>query len=160
MERKRKLPPRAAARSEHAAKKRTPSTVATATPSERSLTPAPSPSAPPEPAEEERPLPKSIQPGQPLPTVEKPQPDDLPHKAYQSVQERFVAFCCSLPVHSGLCLDVGIALVYATDRLFSDKLLVHAVVSLPTRFLDLVQNGSTRVYSKSTGQSRPSGRVL
>ena len=101
MERKRKLPPRAAARSEHAAKKRTPSTAAAATPPERSLTPAPAPSAPPEPVEEERPLPKSIQPGQPLPTVEKAQPEDLPNKTYQSVQERFVAFPLHLTMATG-----------------------------------------------------------
>ncbi|ORY70322.1 uncharacterized protein BCR38DRAFT_405938 [Pseudomassariella vexata] len=79
MERKRKLPARAAARVEHVAKKRT------ATPPERSLTPAPGPV--PEAAVEEPPLPKSIQAGHPLPTVENAQPDDLSHKDYQSIQE-------------------------------------------------------------------------
>ncbi|KAK6860734.1 hypothetical protein PG995_004370 [Apiospora arundinis] len=82
MERKRKLPPRAAARVEHVAKKRT------ATPPEKSATPTPAPPTPvPEPIVEEPPLPKSVQPGNPLPTVEKAQADDLSNKAYQSVQE-------------------------------------------------------------------------
>ncbi|KAI1371877.1 hypothetical protein F4677DRAFT_283990 [Hypoxylon crocopeplum] len=84
MERKRKLPARAAARVDHVSKKRT------ATPPERSLTPAPAPTPTPAPADnipEEPPLPKSIQAGNPLPTVEHPQPDDLPSKDYQSIQE-------------------------------------------------------------------------
>ncbi|KAK8133216.1 hypothetical protein PG999_001389 [Apiospora kogelbergensis] len=82
MERKRKLPPRAAARVEHVAKKRT------ATPPEKSATSTPAPPTPvPEPVVEEPPLPKSLQPGHPLPTVEKAQADDLSNKAYQSVQE-------------------------------------------------------------------------
>jgi hypothetical protein len=81
MDRKRKLPPRAAARVEQAAKKRN------VTPQERSVTPAtpqpvkePSPPPPP-------PLPKSVQPGKPLPTVEEAQPDGLSAKEYQSVSE-------------------------------------------------------------------------
>lgn len=82
MEKKRKLPARAAARVEQAAKKRT------ATPPERtSVTPAPSTT----PAVDEipaQPLPKSIQPGKPLPTVEDAQPDELSTKEFQSVQER------------------------------------------------------------------------
>ncbi|TPX15322.1 uncharacterized protein E0L32_004599 [Thyridium curvatum] len=81
MEKKRKLPARAAARVEQAAKKRT------ATPPERtSVTPAPSTT----PAVDEipaQPLPKSIQPGKPLPTVEDAQPDELSTKEFQSVQE-------------------------------------------------------------------------
>ncbi|KAI1500196.1 hypothetical protein F5X99DRAFT_387341 [Biscogniauxia marginata] len=78
MERKRKLPARAAARYEHVAKKR----IATPEPS-----PAPT-SVPAEPVPEEpQPLPKSIQAGNPLPTVENPQPDDLSSKDYQSIQE-------------------------------------------------------------------------
>ncbi|OTB19153.1 hypothetical protein K445DRAFT_72724 [Daldinia sp. EC12] len=86
MERKRKLPARAAARVEHVSKKRT------VTPPERSVTPAPtaaaaSTPAPTETAPEEPPLPKSIQAGNPLPTVEHPQPDDLLSKDYQSIQE-------------------------------------------------------------------------
>ncbi|KAK8073012.1 hypothetical protein PG996_006360 [Apiospora saccharicola] len=82
MERKRKLPPRAAARVEHVAKKRT------ATPPEKSATPTPAPPTPvPEPVVEEAPLPKSVQPGNPLPTVEKAQAEDLSNKVYQSVQE-------------------------------------------------------------------------
>ncbi|KAI1632394.1 hypothetical protein F4809DRAFT_628068 [Biscogniauxia mediterranea] len=80
MERKRKLPARAAARYEHVSKKRI------ATPPEPS--PAPTSAPPPEPvAEEPQPLPKSIQAGNPLPTVENPQPEDLPSKDYQSIQE-------------------------------------------------------------------------
>ncbi|KAJ0269753.1 hypothetical protein COL940_012211 [Colletotrichum noveboracense] len=79
MERKRKLPARAAARVEHIAKKRT-----VTPPEHRSVTPVAAPvEEPPPPA-----LPKSIQPGKPLPTVEDPQPDDLPNKDYQSFQER------------------------------------------------------------------------
>ncbi|OTB02929.1 hypothetical protein M426DRAFT_322174 [Hypoxylon sp. CI-4A] len=81
MERKRKLPARAAARVDHVAKKRT------ATPPERSLTPAPAPTpASAEPTPEAIPLPKSVQAGNPLPTVEHQQPDDL-GKDYQSIQE-------------------------------------------------------------------------
>ncbi|RSL60940.1 hypothetical protein CEP53_005286 [Fusarium sp. AF-6] len=86
MERKRKLPARAAARSDHAAKKRN------ATPRERSATPAAPPAPPPAPAPEPEeppppPLPKSIQAGKPLPTVEVAQPEDLSSKDYQSVGE-------------------------------------------------------------------------
>ncbi|KAI4595887.1 hypothetical protein KJ359_006526 [Pestalotiopsis sp. 9143b] len=85
-ERKRKNPPRGAARSEQVVKKRT------VTPPERSATPAapsapPSSPPPPEPVIEETPLPKSVQAGIPLPTVETPQPDDLPGKEFQSIQE-------------------------------------------------------------------------
>ncbi|KAF4974328.1 hypothetical protein FZEAL_8757 [Fusarium zealandicum] len=88
MERKRKLPARAAARSDHAAKKRN------ITPRERSATPA-APPPPPPPAPEPKepsppPLPKSIQAGKPLPTVEVAQSDDLSSKEYQSVGERRV----------------------------------------------------------------------
>ncbi|KAK3689582.1 hypothetical protein B0T22DRAFT_174153 [Podospora appendiculata] len=86
MERKRKLPARAAARVEQIAKKRT-----LTPPQRRSETPA-SATAPPEPEptpvlEPPPPLPKSITPGKPLPTVETPQPDDLSNKDYQSTQE-------------------------------------------------------------------------
>ncbi|KAI1653124.1 hypothetical protein F4813DRAFT_375895 [Daldinia decipiens] len=84
MERKRKLPARAAARVEHVSKKRT------ATPPERSVTPVPASASTPVPTEtvtEDPPLPKSIQAGNPLPTVEHPQPDDLLSKDYQSIQE-------------------------------------------------------------------------
>ncbi|KAH7273353.1 hypothetical protein B0J15DRAFT_98221 [Fusarium solani] len=84
MERKRKLPARAAARGDHAAKKRN------ATPRERSVTPAAPPAPPPAPEPEEPPpppLPKSIQAGKPLPTVEVAQPEDLSSKDYQSVGE-------------------------------------------------------------------------
>ncbi|KAI8955044.1 hypothetical protein F4801DRAFT_530950 [Xylaria longipes] len=95
MERKRKLPARAAARVEHVSKKRnsTPPDVTTAsTPSSTLTSPQPA-----DPVAQEQPppssssasaaLPKSLQPGHPLPTVEKPQPDDLPQKEFQSIQE-------------------------------------------------------------------------
>ncbi|KAI2463487.1 hypothetical protein F4781DRAFT_118837 [Annulohypoxylon bovei var. microspora] len=94
MERKRKLPARAAARVDHVSKKRT------GTPPERSLTPGPAPAPETTPTTatvqnpvqaetvpEEPQLPKSIQAGHPLPTVEHPQPDDLLSKDYQSFQE-------------------------------------------------------------------------
>ncbi|KAB5578205.1 hypothetical protein GE09DRAFT_543627 [Coniochaeta sp. 2T2.1] len=85
MEKKRKLPARAAARVEQMAKRRT------LTPPERhSETPPPPPEPEPEPTpvrEAPAPLPTSIQSGKPLPTVEEPQSDDLPAKDYQSVSE-------------------------------------------------------------------------
>ncbi|KAL2117605.1 hypothetical protein VTJ04DRAFT_7265 [Mycothermus thermophilus] len=84
MEKKRKLPPRAAARAEQAAKRRT------LTPPQRSETPtpAPAPERDPTPVEEAPPpLPTSITPGKPLPTVESPQPDDLSNAEYQTVTE-------------------------------------------------------------------------
>lgn len=85
MERKRKLPARAAARGENAAKKRN------VTPREDSATPAPPPAPAPEPEEPPPPpLPKSIQAGKPLPTVEVAQPEDLSSKEYQTVGERYV----------------------------------------------------------------------
>ncbi|KAI0473545.1 hypothetical protein GGR56DRAFT_666697 [Xylariaceae sp. FL0804] len=84
MEKKRKLPARAAARVEHVSKKRT------STPPERSLTPVP-PANDVKPVDsqpdEPPPLPKSLQPGHPLPTVENAQPEDLSAREYQSVQE-------------------------------------------------------------------------
>lgn len=85
MERKRKLPARAAARVEHIAKKRT------ATPPERSVTPvaATTKTPTPQPAEPSVQLPKSIQSGMPLPTVEDVQPEDLPLREYQNIQERY-----------------------------------------------------------------------
>ncbi|EFY85179.1 hypothetical protein J3459_015785 [Metarhizium acridum] len=87
MERKRKLPPRAAARQEQAAKRRNvstrqSSTPAVAEPPPREPTPSPTPPPPPPPA-----LPKSIEVGKPLPTVEEPQPTNLSCKEYQSVSE-------------------------------------------------------------------------
>ncbi|KAI1259975.1 hypothetical protein F5Y18DRAFT_284095 [Xylariaceae sp. FL1019] len=89
MERKRKLPARAAARNESASKRRniTPdSSVATPASAPKSASPPPSdpPAREPSPP---APLPTAIQPGQPLPTVEKPQQDDLYSKDYQSIQE-------------------------------------------------------------------------
>uniref|UniRef100_A0A8H7NMH9 SWR1-complex protein 3 domain-containing protein n=1 Tax=Bionectria ochroleuca TaxID=29856 RepID=A0A8H7NMH9_BIOOC len=85
MERKRKLPPRAAARVESAAKRRQ------STP--RSETPAPVQPPVEEPAPSQPPptpppsLPNSVQAGKPLPTVEDAQSDDLSSKEYQSVGE-------------------------------------------------------------------------
>jgi hypothetical protein len=76
MERKRKLPPRASARS-GLSKKRT------------STPPEHAPPALPPPVVEE-PLPRSIAGGKPLPTIEQPQPDDLPTSQYQSVAERYL----------------------------------------------------------------------
>ncbi|EGS22283.1 uncharacterized protein CTHT_0018040 [Thermochaetoides thermophila DSM 1495] len=89
MEKKRKLPARAAARAEQAAKRRHTS------PPARSATPAPASEPDPEPASPEKekekepppPLPTSITPGKPLPAVESPQPDDLPDSEYQTVAE-------------------------------------------------------------------------
>ncbi|EHA55694.1 hypothetical protein MGG_07276 [Pyricularia oryzae 70-15] len=87
MERKRKLPARAAARVEQVSKKRT-----ATPPDNRSATPVPTPPATvaeesPIPAPAVPPLPKSIQSGKPLPTVGEPQPDDLSNKDYQTIQE-------------------------------------------------------------------------
>jgi hypothetical protein len=109
MERKRKLPARAAARQESVAKKRnvTPTTDKEKTPTTATATP-PEPvieEAPPPPA----PLPKSIQPGKPLPTVEEPQPENLPSKDFQTIQERSVSRRASvvhpiwLPNYVDLC---------------------------------------------------------
>lgn len=74
--RKRKLPPRAAARAEAVIKKATP-------------TPPPprEPTGPPTPVVVENPLPKSLVPGKPLPTLKDKQPDDLPDNEYQSFAE-------------------------------------------------------------------------
>ncbi|KAK1752969.1 hypothetical protein QBC47DRAFT_415702 [Echria macrotheca] len=91
MERKRKLPARAAARGELPSKKRMtrPSTAAQASSLRKSETPVPDRSEPESTPVEEPPpsLPQSIVPGKPLPTVDAPQPDDLPPKDYQSVSE-------------------------------------------------------------------------
>lgn len=88
MERKRKMPARAAARVEQASKKRT-----ATPPDNRSATPV---AAPPPPVEEPaapppQPLPKSVQPGKPLPVVDEPQPESLSSKDYQSIPESGVA---------------------------------------------------------------------
>lgn len=95
MERKRKLPARAAARFEQAAKRRT-STPPVDGNTTRSATPALSTvgaddeNQPPEqePPPQRTRLPRSIHPGKPLPTVEQAQSDDLSGLDYQSVQER------------------------------------------------------------------------
>ncbi|KAK0611799.1 hypothetical protein B0T14DRAFT_465234 [Immersiella caudata] len=90
MERKRKLPARAAARAEQAPKKRMGRSSAVASTPQRSPTPEAAPEPEPEPAPVEEvppPLPKSIAAGKPLPTVDSPQPEDLSSKEYQSVSE-------------------------------------------------------------------------
>ncbi len=105
MERKRKLPARAAARVEHVSKKRnsTPPDVSTTSTPSSTLT-SPQPAEPvaqePPPPPTSAPLPKSLQPGHPLPTVEKPQPDDLSNKEFQSIQERYPLPTCLRPVCS------------------------------------------------------------
>ncbi|OBT85967.1 hypothetical protein VE02_04797 [Pseudogymnoascus sp. 03VT05] len=75
---KRKLPARTSSRVEAASKKRT-------------STPPREPARPPTPVPvvvvEKEPLPKSIAPGKPLPTVEQQQPDDLSSSEYQSIAE-------------------------------------------------------------------------
>ncbi|KAK3995281.1 hypothetical protein QBC44DRAFT_284527 [Cladorrhinum sp. PSN332] len=83
---KRKLPARAAARGEQAAKRRniTPSPAQNS----KSSTPTPAPEPEQTPVEDAPPpLPKSVTAGKPLPTVDSPQPDDLPNKDYQTVTE-------------------------------------------------------------------------
>ncbi|KAG5920486.1 hypothetical protein E4U42_006191 [Claviceps africana] len=90
MERKRKVPPRAAARQEQAARRRNvttrgaSSTPAAAEPPAREPTPPPPPPTPPPP------LPKSIEVGKPLPTIEEAQAADLSNKEYQSLTESAV----------------------------------------------------------------------
>jgi len=84
---KRKMPARAAARGEQAAKRRN----ITPSPAQNSKSSTPTPAPEPEPAAVEDappPLPKSVTAGKPLPTVNSPQPDDLPSKDYQTVTER------------------------------------------------------------------------
>ncbi|KAG7130738.1 hypothetical protein HYQ45_010492 [Verticillium longisporum] len=85
MERKRKLPARAAARVDHIAKKRT------STPPDRlspySRAPTPPPQSPLTAEVPQLQLPKSVQPGKPLPTVEQAQSDDLTLRDYQNIQE-------------------------------------------------------------------------
>lgn len=98
MERKRKIPPRAAARVEQAAKRRTSTppvdgnttrsatpSVGTHAPEDENQQPEPDVTAP---APQRTRLPRSINLSKPLPTVEKAQPDDLPKTEYQTVQER------------------------------------------------------------------------
>lgn len=90
------MPARAAARVEHVAKKRnsTPPDVSVAsTPPSAAASPQPPESVAQESSSASAfasaSLPKSLQPGQPLPTVEKPQSDDLSNKEFQSIQERY-----------------------------------------------------------------------
>jgi hypothetical protein len=141
MEKKRKLPPRAAARAEQAAKRRT------LTPPQRSETPtpAPAPERDPTPVEEAPPpLPTSITPGKPLPTVESPQPDDLSNAEYQTVTERYD----SLKHESGR----SIILSLGTDSL--------EVASSQNRCRAHVRNGPWTAFSRNIGPSRQRRRVL
>ncbi|KAM0669808.1 hypothetical protein ACQRIU_000203 [Beauveria bassiana] len=87
MERKRKLPARAAARAEQLAKRRN------ASARDRTKTPTPPP-PPPEPIVEPSPptpprppLPTSVESGKPLPTIEVAQSHDLSPEEYQSISE-------------------------------------------------------------------------
>lgn len=79
MERKRKLPARAA-RVEQVSKKRT------STPPEQ-RTQTPTPSLPPAQPVIEQILPQSIAPGKPLPTVDSPQPENLSANEFQTIPE-------------------------------------------------------------------------
>ncbi|XWW95206.1 hypothetical protein V2A60_003160 [Cordyceps javanica] len=88
MERKRKLPARAAARAEQLAKRRNASTR------DRTKTPTPPTPPPPEPIVEPSPpppppppLPTSVEPGKPLPTIEVAQSHNLSPQEYQSISE-------------------------------------------------------------------------
>lgn len=87
MEKKRKLPARAAARVEHVSKKRTSTPPADRSITPTTATPQPDPEPVPEPAPQ---LPTSITNGAPLPVVDTPQPGNLSSSDYQSVQERYV----------------------------------------------------------------------
>ncbi|KAH7018380.1 uncharacterized protein B0I36DRAFT_253922 [Microdochium trichocladiopsis] len=84
MERKRKLPARAAARVEQVSKKRTATPPADRSLTPKTATPQPEPVPVPEPAAR---LPTTISAGAPLPIVDKEQSVDLPNRDYQSVQE-------------------------------------------------------------------------
>ncbi|CAK7221199.1 hypothetical protein SCUCBS95973_004413 [Sporothrix curviconia] len=103
-QRKRKIPPRAAARVEQAAKRRTSTPPVDGNTTTRSATPAASNAAADDENQPEHAasspaaaatattshrtrLPRSINASKPLPTVEKAQPEDLPKAEYQSVQE-------------------------------------------------------------------------
>lgn len=139
MEKKRKLPARAAARVEQMAKRRT------KTPERRSETPAPpaasdpEPTSTPAPVQERRPpLPTSIQAGKPLPTVEDPQPEDLPAKDYQLVSERYVFNATRYPGKPWLAV-------------LASANLQLTVVCYPSHSTDLAENGSARAYSRSSG---------
>jgi hypothetical protein len=104
MERKRKLPARAA-RVEGVSKKRT------STPPESQNQPSPTPA--PAPIVEE-PLPRSISVGKPLPTLDAPQPEDLPSKEYQSVSERSVSPMSGASLRDALPMQIPRADPYET----------------------------------------------
>ncbi|GAO13677.1 hypothetical protein UVI_02017800 [Ustilaginoidea virens] len=87
MERKRKLPPRAAARQEQAAKRRNVETRGQSSTPAVVETPPREPTPPPRLPTPPPPLPKHVEAGKPLPTVEEPQAADLSSKEYQSLSE-------------------------------------------------------------------------
>lgn len=110
MERKRKLPARAA-RVESANKKRT------STPPEQRLQ-APAPTLPPpQPVQES--LPQSIAPGKPLPTVDTPQPENLSDETFQSVAERLAIY-----------LSPAVQLTPPTSAIHSSMILLHKLTFL------------------------------
>jgi hypothetical protein len=134
MERKRRLPARAA-RVESASKKRT-----STPPEQRNQTP-PTPTAPP-PAVEES-LPKSIAAGKPLPTLDEQQPDNLSSKEFQSISER-CAFSPRMLSHSKKYTDPCAA----------------TVEFLQSHYNDHEQNGSARASSRNIGRSQRRRRAL
>lgn len=86
--RKRKFTTRSTARNEQVSKRRN-ITPEKESPRSESATPAPAASSV-QPEDPPTPLPSSVQAGKPLPTIETPQPDDMPVKDYQSYKERLV----------------------------------------------------------------------
>lgn len=107
------MPARAAARVEHVAKKRNstpPDVSTTSTPPSAVSSPQPAESAAQESsstsASASASLPKSLQPGQPLPTVEKPQSEDLSSKEFQSIQERYLFAGLFMMLHVVVLISV------------------------------------------------------
>lgn len=135
MERKRKLPARAAARVDQLSKRRT-----LTPPERRSATPAPPLERESTPAQEVKPpLPKSIQAGKPLPTVEDAQPSDLPDREYQSIAERLGSTSSSPNLYPSLTLAL--------------------VVSYPIPSHGHEANGSAKAFSRNIGRSRRNARA-
>lgn len=148
MERKRKLPPRAAARAEQLAKRRSAATR------DKSKTPPPPPSPEPvvkdpTPTPPPPPLPTSIEPGKPLPTIETAQAGNLSPEDYQSISERYVQ-----PVASAM----------PDKRADPDRQILTRILSLaacsPSLSLDPGSDGSAKACSKSTGRSRTRKRAF
>ena len=156
MEKKRKLPARAAARADHVSKKRnlTPTEPRSATPTS-ATGPEPDPETEPAPvADLPPPLPKSIQAGKPLPTVETAQAEDLPTKDFQSVSERFVSPRRSRHTVSGTLLRI---FAFPADKSHANR---RAVVSSQNHSPDHARDGLAKAFLRSTGQSRPSEKAL